>query len=229
MSIKTINFFIICLYLVSCVSEKKGTNKYNYFANLIDSVEFAINVEKYEKATFLIHILLREDSTHIKTNELYAELLKNLGRYNESTAIYTKLVELNPQNAIWYYTQQSELNAKLGKKKVALSLANKVFQLSEDTFDYFFLKSNVHLYLKEYNSALNNLDSVLSINYSHFSNNEKKILLYQKTYVLLCSGDTISTCLFYNLNKEKIDSFLINISQGDRFDFCNESDNDKQN
>jgi DnaJ family protein C protein 7 len=151
-------------FLVSKLNDDEKTNdEFNYYICLTLYYD-----GKYEKAKKLVQDMMKRMTDHNKFESLYKilsvietekekanEVFKN-GKYEEAIELYTKLLELDPDNRNFNATivaNRALCYQKLNKEMDALKDINRAICLNERYWKAYQRRGNIYLSLKMYEEA----------------------------------------------------------------------------
>ncbi|MBL1180487.1 MAG: hypothetical protein HND27_05210 [Bacteroidetes bacterium] len=205
-------FFLFLIISFSCRNEslKIVDNDERIDLNTsFDIIEKHIYASEYDSAQIKINQVLLIDSNNVKLKVLQGILYKSTEHFSKSLFYFNQLLQNDRVELPYIYAMRAEVYAKLNRKKSAFIDLDSLLSISQDTFNYFFVRSNVHLFLREFDSSL------YCINQLENDFNNKGLFFYQKAFIYLSKGDSISFCKNYQKaieNGFEVDSM---------FNFCN--------
>ncbi len=152
----------------------------NYTLALND-YEKALTIKPNDKNTLYNNALCLQKSgkneeatvqvqNQIKTGNGSAESYNILGNasfskndFTEAIDYYSKAVEMDPQNALYWYNRANS-KAMIKKQKEALADYDKAIELDQTNSDYFFNRGTTRYFIKDFKGAKKDMESAVRIN-----------------------------------------------------------------
>jgi tetratricopeptide (TPR) repeat protein len=92
---------------------------------------------------------------------------KNINKFNEANADYTKAILINPTIPDAFFAR-GVLYASLNKTKESINDYNSTLQINPEYIEAYINLGNIYLELKDYSNALNKFDKALNINNKYY-------------------------------------------------------------